>query len=298
MMNKVIDINDFERWSPLFRGKWGNRLARLAMHMFAFDKVNKVYDHSYDYKGPEFASRLLNDLGVHYLVGNAERLDNLPDGAFITVSNHPYGGLDGIISIDLMGAIRPDYKFMVNKMIAMVKTLEPNFISVTPTTDKKNAAFTNFNGIRETFTHILNDHPVGFFPSGAVSDFIVTEFRLRDREWQPGILSLIKSVKVPVLPLRFFDRNSAFFYFLGLISWRIRSSRMPFEVFNKSGKQIRIGIGELIPVEKQEQFSDVKSFGTFLRNKVYNMPLPDSFIQRSSLDFLQKENLQPDRQIS
>ena len=289
---KVIDINDFEGWSPLFRGKFGNRLAELAMHLCAIDRVNWVYDRSFHYKGPEFASSLLNDLGVHYVIGNAERLNQLPVGAFITVSNHAYGGLDGIISIDLMAHIRPDYRFMVNKLIAHVKTMQENFISVIPTTNKKNPALSNINGIRETFTHLREGHPVGFFPSGAVSDFSLKDFRLRDREWQHSILSLIKSVKVPILPIRFFDRNSVLFYFLGLINWRVRSSRLPYEVFNKAGKKIRLGIGSLIPVEEQEQYPDVKSFGAFLRKMVYEMPLPGSFIPRSALNFQEQAGQQ------
>lgn len=280
----VIDIKDFEGWSPLFRGKLGNRLAEAAMHIFAFDRVNWVYDRSCAYRGAAFASGLLNDMGVHYVVGNAERLKHLPQGAFITVSNHPYGGLDGIISIDLMAAIRSDYKFMVNKMLSMVKTMEENFISVVPTTSKKNQTLANINGIRETLTHIREGHPIGFFPSGAVSDFSLSDFRIHDREWQHSIISLIKSVKVPILPIRFFDRNSVLFYFLGLISWRIRSSRMPHELFNKAGKQTRIGIGNLISVAEQQKFPDLKSFGAFLRKMVYEMPLPPSFIPRSALN--------------
>jgi putative hemolysin len=282
---KVIDIKDFEGWSPAFRGKWGNRFAEFMIHLCAIDRVNWVYEHSYDYRGAEFASRLLNDLGVHYVIGNAERLKQLPEGTFVTISNHPYGGLDGIISIDLMAAIRPDYKFMVNKLLSMVRTMQENFISVTPVTNKKTATLTNINGIRETIAHIRDGHPVGFFPSGAVSDFSLKEFRIRDREWQPSILSLIRSVKVPILPLRFFDRNSVFFYFLGLINWRIRSARLPYEVFNKANKKIRVGIGNLISVEEQEHYSDVKSFGAFLRKTVYEMPLPGSFIPRAALNF-------------
>jgi putative hemolysin len=282
---KVIDIKDFEAWSPVFRGKWGNLFAEFVMHLFAFDKVNQVYEHSFDYRGAEFAARLLDDLGVQYVIGNAEYLDQLPEGAFITVSNHPYGGLDGIIMIDLMAHIRPDYKFMVNKVIAMVKTMEENFISVLPTTNKKNPALANINGIRETLIHIRDGHPMGFFPSGAVSDFSLKNFRIRDREWQQSILSLIKSVKVPILPVRFFDNNSVLFYFLGMINWRIRSIRLPHEVFNKARQEPRIGIGSIISVEEQEQYADVKSFGSFLRRAVYEMPVPDSFMPRKMMNY-------------
>jgi len=282
---KVIDAKDFEGLSPLFRGKGGHRLAEFIMHLLAIDRVNQVYDNSGAYTGAEFTSRLLDDLGVNYVVGNSERLKLLPDGPFITVSNHPYGGLDGIISIDLIASIRNDYRFMVNRMISLVRTLESNLISVTPTGNKKEGMTgTTIRGIREILAHLHNGHPAGFFPSGAVSDFSLKGLCIRDRQWQSGILHLIHSVKVPVLPMRFFDRNSSFFYFLGLINWRIRALRLPYEVFNKRGREIRIGIGDIISVEEQKQFTDVAALGSFLRKAVYEMPVPASFMPRKMIN--------------
>lgn len=276
---KVIDIKDFEAVSPLFRGALGHRLAELIMHILAFDKVNRVYEHSEAYTGAQFTSRLLDDLGVHYVIGNAQRLKTLPDGAFITVSNHPYGGLDGIMSIDLFASIRPDYKFMVNKILSMIKTMSMNFISVVPTGNKLTSVkAASIRGIRETLEHLRGGHPVGFFPSGAVSDFSLRDCTVRDRRWQESILHVIHSARVPILPIRFFDKNTPFFYFLGVINWRIRLLRLPSEVFNKSGQQPRIGIGELIPVKEQQRFTDGVSLGAFLRKTVYEMPLPDSFV--------------------
>lgn len=278
---KVIEPKDFEDLSPIYKGETGHRLAECVMRLLAIDRINQVYDHSGDYTGAEFTSRFLEDLGVNYLVGNAERLKMLPEGPFITVSNHPYGGLDGIISIDLMARIRPDYRFMVNKMISKVKTLQDNIISVIPTGNKKTGVQSaNIKGIRETLAHLHNGHPMGFFPSGAVSDLSQRDFRIRDRKWQSSILHLIYSMKVPVLPLRFFDKNSLFFYFLGFINWRIRALRLPYEVLNKRKQKLRIGIGKIIPVEEREKFADAEAFGTFLRECVYEMPLPSSFIPR------------------
>jgi putative hemolysin len=275
---KVINISDFEAASGLFRSEWGHRLAEFIMRFVAFDKVNWVYEHSEAYTGAEFTSRLLDDVGVNYVVGNSHRLKTLPDGAFITVSNHPYGGLDGIMSIDLFAGIRPDYKFMVNKILAMIKTMSGNFISVIPTGNKKTGIkAASIRGVRETIEHLRGGHPVGFFPSGAVSDLNLRNFTVRDRSWQESILHMIHSARVPILPVRFFDKNSPLFYFLGLINWRIRLLRLPSEVFNKNGLQPRIGIGELIPVREQQRFTDATSLGAFLRKTVYEMPLPDSF---------------------
>lgn len=75
----------------------------------------------------------LEELGVAYEVFNVEVLERLPEGGFITVSNHPYGGIDGVVLVDLFGRIRPDYKVMVNKFLGRIETLKDNFICVTPT---------------------------------------------------------------------------------------------------------------------------------------------------------------------
>ena len=279
---EVIGPKDFEPLSCLFRGRRGHRRAEFIIRLLSIDKVNWVYDHSFDYKGAEFTSRLLNDVGVHYIVGNPENLRSLPDGAFITVSNHPYGGLDGIMSIDLFASIRPDYKFMVNKMLSMIRTLDDNFISVVPTGNKKTGvSAASLRGVRETISHLQNGHPAGFFPSGAVSDFSLRDMRIRDRKWQESILHVIHSAKVPIVPVRFFDRNSDFFYFLGLINWRIRSLRLPSEVFNKKGQHPRIAIGKIISVSEQERFVNPRDLGVFLRRTVYEMPLPVNFVPRN-----------------
>jgi len=282
---RIIDADDFEAVSPVFKGKKGQRFAEFLIRILSIEKVNQVYDHSGNYTGSEFTTGLLKDLGVNYIIGNAERLRRIPEGAFITVSNHPYGGLDGVILIDLMAGIRRDYKLMVNKTLSLIKTLKENFISVIPlSNDSKGVSAASITGIRETLTRLHEGHPVGFFPSGAVSDFKLKELKLRDREWQKSILSLIHAAKVPVLPIRFFDRNSPFFYFLGMVNWKIRLLRLPHELFNKREQNPRIGIGSIISVEEMEQFTDVSDLGTFLRKTVYEMPVPSSFIPRSMLN--------------
>jgi len=275
---KVVDPADFAAASLVFRGERGHRFAEWIMRLLSIDQVNRVHAQYGTHHGAGFTSMLLEDIGVHYHIGNAERLENLPQGAFITVSNHPYGGLDGIMTIDLFGQLRPDYKFMVNQLLARITALEDSFIPVTPTGNKKKGiTAASIRGIRETIGHLQKGHPVGFFPSGAVSDFSLTEFRVRDRNWQQSILHVIRSVKVPIVPIRFFDQNSIFFYLLGLINWRIRLLRLPTEVFNKKGQQPRIAIGNIISPEEQKQFTDPKTLGRFLRKTVYEMPLPHTF---------------------
>ena len=85
-------------------------VAKLVMYIMRLDKINKLYSDAYNDDPHEFLDRLIDALGVTVEV-NEEDLQKIPaTGAFITVSNHPFGGLDGIILIQLLSRIRPDYK--------------------------------------------------------------------------------------------------------------------------------------------------------------------------------------------
>ena len=286
LKRKLVETEDLGYLSPIFRGERGQRFAKRMLHILAVDKVNDLYERSAEFTGADFAESIMNDLGVNYCIYNPERLVQLPDGAFITVSNHAYGGIDGVMLVDLMAHIRSDYKLMANQVLSMVKALEENFISVIPKVgDIVQKPSANINGVRETLLHLKKGHPVGFFPSGAVSMLRFHNFKVRDREWQESVLKLIKSAKLPIVPIRFFDRNSNFFYFLQLIDWRVRTLRLPYELFNKKDKRTRIGIGNIISVEEQLKFSDVKLFGTFLYKTIYKMQPTGTGIFRSDFSF-------------
>ena len=266
----LLTLTEIEDMVPAFRSRAGRRIARFLMKALAVDKINDLYDRNSGCTGPEFARAILDDIGVVYTVYGKEMLDNLPQGGFITVSNHPYGSIDGIILADLFGHIRSDYKLIVNRILARIEALSPNFINVTPTGDTRTAPTgDSISGIMSAMRHVSEGHPLGIFPSGAVSDLSLKDRCIRDREWQLPVIRLIWKLRVPVLPVRFLDRNSDFYYSLGLIDWKVRLMRLPSEVFNKRGKPVRLVCGDLIPAEEQSRFRSPEEFGAFLRNRVY-----------------------------
>lgn len=267
----LLTLNELEKASPLFRRKCGNAFSLWLMRVLSLDKVNDLYDRHSFRKGPDFALAVLEDIGISYEILNPEVLSNLPDGPFITISNHPYGHIDGVMLVDIFGHVRPDYKVMVNQFLGRIEALSDNFICVTPTGSERNSPTKeSIQGIKDSVAHIRNGGVLGVFPSGAVSDLSLKDGCIRDREWQEPLLRLIKKLNVPIVPVHFVDRNSNFYYFLGLIGWKVRLLRLVTEVFNKRGKRTRIAIGEIISPERQDEFNDLYSFGAFLRNKVYN----------------------------
>jgi putative hemolysin len=131
-------------------------------------------------------------------------------------------------------------------------------------------------GVRHALMQLRSGGGLGLFPPGAVSDLSLREGCVRDRPWQPAIIALIAKARVPIMPVRFFDRNSSFYYTLGLIDWRVRLLRLPAEVFNKADRPVRIGLAPLISVEEQQRYlatHTIEEFGTWLRGKVYGMEI-------------------------
>ena len=277
-----------ERFSPHFKGRMGRLLFNVAAHLTGIAKTNALHDRvdtaGVPY-GPPFAKGLLDDLDIDFRIGNAERLDALPEGPFIVIANHIYGHIDGICLVDLIGHQRPGTKVMVNEMLTWIPGLAPSFISVNPVTAaSKDVSGTSISGVKSALQQIREGEPLCIFPSGAVADLKPRDgWILSERDWQDAAIRLIQKARVPIVPVRFFDRNSRFYYALGLIDYRIRFVRLFHELFNKRGSRPRVGIGVPISLEQQEQFTDLQAFKAFLRSSVYDMPLPETFVNRSAL---------------
>ena len=147
--------------------------------------------------------------------------------------------------------------------------MRPNFINVDAlaSNDPKKRA-ESVRGIATAIRHVREGHPLGFFPAGAVSKF-TKELRIEDREWQPSITRIIQKVKVPVIPIYFHGHNSLFFTILGMIDWRLRTLKLPSEVFRGKNRTYRISVGDTITPEMQAQFATPEELGKYLRNQTY-----------------------------
>ena len=223
-------------------------------------------------EGELFTTALLRDplIDIRYRIHNEERLEHLPEGAFITVSNHPIGSLDGIILIDIFTKRRPDFKVMVNGILSKIGAMEDSFISVVPDSHKRGANLANVNGVRLSLQRLKEGHPMGFFPAGAIS-FFDKQRRVRDLTWAHSVIRLIRKGKAPVYPVYFDFQNSSFFYWLGKISWQLRTLRIPAEVFNKRGQIVDVYIGEPISVDQIASFTDDEELANYLYNCTYNV---------------------------
>ena len=284
----VISAEEVEDIAPIFKGKRGKIRFNAAAAFTGVNNVNRTHDKLVQAgvePGPDFAKAILDDIGVDFLINGAEHLAEMISGPFITISNHIYGHLDGICLVDIIGHVRSGAKVMVNGILSRIQGLSPNFISVNPTLNERKVTQQNINGIKKCLGQVRSGEPLCLFPSGAVADYKPKEKIITERDWQDDAVRLIKKAHVPVYPIHFLDRNSKFYYALGLINFKVRLARLCHELYNKRGETPRVVIGAPISVEEQDSFNDIGEFKDFLRSSVYSLQDTGDFVRRSELVF-------------
>lgn len=264
----VLDSGDVIAMVPRLKGH--EKLVNRLLHWLSVDKVNAVHSKYFDTPGPEFTHSLIKEFDITERIDGLEVLENLPEGAFITVSNHPFGALDGIMLIDIVTRYRTDYKVMVNMILGRITAMNPNFIKVDAlASDDPAKKAVSMIGIKQCIEHVRAGHPLGFFPAGAVAK-VNWRGHLVDRKWQDSVIRLIQKLKVPVIPIYFHGSNSWFFNFLGIVCWQLRTLRLPSEVWRKTHKTLHVSVGDPISVEEQRAHSgSTDELGEFLKSRTY-----------------------------
>ncbi|TKG95904.1 lysophospholipid acyltransferase family protein [Puteibacter caeruleilacunae] len=266
---ELLNPKDLLQASPNLSYLGGEYFAKFLMYILRLNKINKIYDAVYDKEGIEFIDALIDMLGVKFEFDEKE-LERIPkEGGFITVSNHPYGGLDGILLLKLLATVRPDSKFLANFLLKKIEPLSDFIFGVNPFEDRKEAK-SSYAGLKMAYRHLHDGGGLGVFPAGEVSSYDENNV-ITDRQWQYPVLKFIKKAEVPVIPVYFHGTNSRLFHIIGKIHPVLRTVKLPSELLNKKNKVIKIRIGKPIMVKEQTKFTDVYQYGRFLRAKTYSM---------------------------
>jgi len=265
---KLIETDEFIKAARLKKGRGGLSAAKVLMMVLRINKINKLYEEINQHRGLEFIDALIEKLKLEYEVSEEELAKIPKEGGFITVSNHPFGGIDGMLLVKILAKIRPDIKVMSNFILNKIEPVSEYMLPVNPFERRKEAA-SSLAGIKMALEHINGGNALGLFPAGEVSSYNEDNYGISDREWQYTAMKMIKKARVPVVPIYFQGSNSRLFHILGLIHPTLRTVRLPAEVFNKKHKKIRIRIGNPITVKEQDAFSDISTYGRYMRAKTY-----------------------------
>jgi len=277
-------------------GFLGTFIGWFLLKILRISKLNRMYDRNKNKSDVAFLNAILAESNVEFDIPE-EDLKRIPkEGAFITISNHPLGGVDGILLLKLLIEKRADYKIIANFLLHKIAPLKPYVMPVNPFEGRKDAK-SSLAGIKGALLHIREGKPLGIFPAGEVSTQKEGKL-IVDKPWEEGAVKLIKKVKVPVIPIYFHAKNSPLFYVLAKLSDTLRSAKLISELVSNRRKKIKVRIGNPISVKDQAEFKDIPSFHEFIRRKTFMLANPFEKARKKILSTQKFKNLKKAKKIT
>lgn len=248
----------------------GEVIAQALMRIFRYNRLNRVYANTYDSDPAVFINSILDHLDIRFEVSEKE-LGNIPlTGPFITVSNHPFGGIDALILLKILMKRRPDVKVAANFLLQKIDPLK-KLILPSDGQDGAREKKSHSDSVAEAMNHVSEGHGLALFPAGEVSTYQADSGLIIDREWQEPVLMAVRMAGVPVIPVYFHGTNSRWYHILDRIHPLLGTAGLGRELINKRHKIIKVRMGQVITVKEQAGFGDVARFGRYLRARTYSL---------------------------
>ena len=263
-VSQVIGLHKF--------GFLGTFVGWVLLRVLRIASINRIYENNKHKSDLDFLNGILDDCKIKFEIPE-EDLKRIPkEGPFITVSNHPLGGMDGVLLLKLLIEKRADYKIIANFLLHRIAPLKPYVMPVNPFETRKDAK-SSVAGIKNALLHLREGKPLGIFPAGEVSTYKDGKLKV-DKPWEEGAIRLIKKANVPVIPIYFHAQNSRLFYVMSKLSDTLRTAKLPSEVMSQRGRVIKVRIGKPISVKDQDAYKEIPAFSEFIRKKTYMLANP------------------------
>jgi putative hemolysin len=264
---KLLNENEFQPSLKLYIPE-GTVIEETLLRILDYKRLNHVYSQFYDKDPVLLINSVLEELDLQFEIPE-EDLKNIPaEGGFVTVSNHPYRGIDSMLLLKIILEKRKDFKILSDIVLQNVEPMQ-NVIIPVKTRDRLNKNKSSYSGIKEGIKHLMDGHGLGVFPAGDNTRQYEISKIILDNEWRPSALKLIKNAGVPVIPVYFHGTNSRLLEIIRRINPLFRFTNLPSEISNRKNKIVKIRIGSPVTVKEQSGFKDIAHYGRYLRARTY-----------------------------
>lgn len=246
-------------------------LVRKLEEAVCQDRMNRILTTLDGLKGVDFAEGVLKELSISYDIAGADF--DPANRHVIFVSNHPLGGLDGLV---LSSMVRRLYhgdgtmKFVVNDLLTYIEPLRDIFVGVNKHGAQSREAAAAIDGAFDS------DVPLLMFPAGLCSrrgkDGVVA-----DLQWKTMVVKRAISSHRDIIPVHFSGENSSFFYKFARLRTRlglkfnIEMLRLPRELFYNEGARFTVTLGQPIGWQTLKGGKELQTTADSLRQAVYNL---------------------------
>lgn len=271
MQKKIDPIRiDIEKLIASKSEKLAKRMPKFLMNYLKKtlhqDDINELLTKFSDLKGIDFVDNALKHMNITYKAHNIESLDETKN--YIFVSNHPLGGLDGLIAMSALGEKFPNMKVIVNDFLMHIEPIKDLFVPV----NKLGTMSREYADILDkTYS---SSSPIYNFPAGLCSRLIKGE--ITDLEWKKTFVGQAKKHGRDIVPIFFSGKNSNFFYNLSKfrtkfgVKFNIEMLYLPDEMFKQRGNHFDLYIGKPISHQNLNKHS-VKEWTSIIKKESYKL---------------------------
>ncbi|MDR0954648.1 MAG: 1-acyl-sn-glycerol-3-phosphate acyltransferase [Rikenellaceae bacterium] len=268
IMGLEIDIEQIIRdrspkgakWIPRPLFGWLKRLIRQR----EINDVLRKYGHR---EGTAFIEAVLDEWGYHPQVHLAAPID--PEKKYIFASNHPLGGIDGLILAAEIERRFGPVKIMVNDLLMHLAPVRSLFVPVNKY-GKQSADYA-----RELDKMYRSADQVLLFPAGLCSRKISAQ--VQDIGWKKNVITKAVQYQRDIIPIFFDAQNSKAFYrtaslrqAIGL-KFNLELVLLPGEMFRQPNKNMSIYFGRPIPFQTFTREKRPEEWAAWLREQAYTL---------------------------
>lgn len=253
-------------------------LIRYLERIAHIKQMNAFLRKYPDVKNYDFIRLVLDEeLGCS---ASIDGIENIPtDGKpLIFVSNHPLGGLDGMIIAQMIhesrssrGDSRP-LKVIVNDLLMFMEPLAGLWAPVNKVGRLTKEQAQQQHALWESETDVLT------FPAGICSRLqrIEGKWQIQDFEWQKNFIQRAREYQRDIVPIYFEGRNSKFFYTLAYIrkllhiKLNIEMLYLVDEMYGAHGKHFKVHVLPPISYTSLDTFKSPKEWAEYIKQIVYN----------------------------
>lgn len=249
-------------------------LIRYLERIVHVKQMNAFLRKYPDLEGYEFIRRVLDE--ELCCTASIEGVENIPtdNKPVIFASNHPLGGLDGMIIAQMIHESRKEkreLKVIVNELLMFMKPIAGLWAPVSKTGSLSKEQVLQQQAMWESGTDVMT------FPAGACSRLqrINHTWLIRDLEWQKNFIQRAREYHRDIVPIYFEGQNSRFFYALAYIRKllhipiNIEMLYLVDEMYGARGKHFRVHVLPPIPYTTFDNSKTPKQWAQYVKSIVY-----------------------------
>ncbi|MEI7926991.1 MAG: 1-acyl-sn-glycerol-3-phosphate acyltransferase [Verrucomicrobiales bacterium] len=252
-IGRAVEFLDTAALLPSLAGDgWRASIRYLLERCLGITRAREIFQHAARSERPEEA--LLEGFGLEAKAPEVTA-SLVGPGPLVVVANHPFGGADALALIALCLRGRRDFRILANEIAASAPGIGPWVIPLS-ILGARGSARRNARALREALDHLRSGGLLAVFPAGEVSTWRPNLACVADGPWSTHIAALAIKARAPVLPVRFFGANPAWFHLAGALHPFLRTALLPAVLLGFRGRTLACRAGERISPDSLAEAAD------------------------------------------